>query len=576
MPLEQLGGRVISRSGRHSCRLARAWSCDALRHALLVDGYEYVAGVPGDVSSSGQQLVRALRCEAAHGTRHREDLTASDKSRFDGMHRTSAPSRLDDNNDLRERGDDPVAEREPPGLGARAQGSLGGERACTRDAIGEMAVPTRVVHVDAASDYARWSGTPRRDRSEGTFVRRGVDPGCQAGDHADACLSEASAELRGNLGAVVGGAPGADDRGRRTLAHTQLSAKEDHFRWLMVAQEAGRVALLPPAKDSDPALPKSQPALLDVDSPGSMRPLGGNLSSVLGTRPGIAWFAAAVPSRERPHRVERVAHAGARLDQLLPDLQRLTLVKEHGQPLWGHQRQCRHRCRVLGVVLFPAADAGSSRSGGGGGGGESVRRPHAAHLPPLSKSWRPALISSAVAAASGVTSPALPARSSSVLATRLTRLRPRALRSPLSIRRSRSRCACRDNGATSFKQCAGMEELVGYPRALDSARAVATRSATTTEVSPAAPPNSSGVVGRPTDTWRSKRSSKGAERRRRYRSIWWIAQLHSPRSPIPPHGHGFIAATSRNEAGNSTVARARATRTTRSSSGWRSVSSTEG
>ena len=51
-------------------------------------------------------------------------------------------------------------------------------------------------------------------------------------------------------------------------------------------------------------------------------------------------------------------------------------------------------------------------------------------------------------------------------------------------------------------------------------------------------------------------------------------QWHPPGRLPAPHGHGFIAATSRNRAGIVADAAARAMRTTPSSSGWRSASST--
>ena len=60
----------------------------------------------------------------------------------------------------------------------------------------------------------------------------------------------------------------------------------------------------------------------------------------------------------------------------------------------------------------------------------------------------------------------------------------------------------------------------------------------------------------------------------RIRCTWYAPA--APGAPLPPHGHGFIAATSRNRAGYSTAERARLTRTTPSSSGWRSASSATG
>ncbi len=61
--------------------------------------------------------------------------------------------------------------------------------------------------------------------------------------------------------------------------------------------------------------------------------------------------------------------------------------------------------------------------------------------------------------------------------------------------------------------------------------------------------------------------------RRRYRVRATSLQRQAPRYTPSPHGHGFIAATSRKAAGKVTVPPARLTRITPSSSGWRNASS---
>ena len=91
---------------------------------------------------------------------------------------------------------------------------------------------------------------------------------------------------------------------------------------------------------------------------------------------------------------------------------------------------------------------------------------------------------------------------------------------------------------------------------------------------PTAGPMSSSTLGRMTGTRRSNRSTSGPDTRLMYRCRIASLHGHAPGFPPSPHGHGFIAATSRTLAGNATVALARLTRTTPSSSGWRRPSST--
>ena len=88
-------------------------------------------------------------------------------------------------------------------------------------------------------------------------------------------------------------------------------------------------------------------------------------------------------------------------------------------------------------------------------------------------------------------------------------------------------------------------------------RALATRAATTLVGSLATGEIKSVVFGRETETRRSKRSSSGPEKRRRYRARAASSQVHAPGVPSP-HGHGFVAATSKNSAGITTLVRARA------------------
>ena len=100
-----------------------------------------------------------------------------------------------------------------------------------------------------------------------------------------------------------------------------------------------------------------------------------------------------------------------------------------------------------------------------------------------------------------------------------------------------------------------------------AARAPATRRATAADGSPGRPESNSSGSGRLSGTTRSKRSSSGAEMRRRYRARVTALQLQAPGYTPSPHGQGFMAATRRKAAGNVTVPPARLTRITPSSSG---------
>ena len=88
-------------------------------------------------------------------------------------------------------------------------------------------------------------------------------------------------------------------------------------------------------------------------------------------------------------------------------------------------------------------------------------------------------------------------------------------------------------------------------RAAWRARAAAIRPATVADDSGGRPRRATAGATRSTATHRSIRSRSGPETRRRYRSGTPGGQLHA-RSAEPswPHGHGFIAATNVNRAGN--------------------------
>lgn len=90
--------------------------------------------------------------------------------------------------------------------------------------------------------------------------------------------------------------------------------------------------------------------------------------------------------------------------------------------------------------------------------------------------------------------------------------------------------------------------------------------------SPVGAPTSSAMENASNSTTkRSRRSSSGLDIWLWYRSTWSGVQWQGRRRS--PHGHGFIAPTSRNRAGKLMVRAAREIRTTPSSSGSRNASS---
>ena len=170
-----------------------------------------------------------------------------------------------------------------------------------------------------------------------------------------------------------------------------------------------------------------------------------------------------------------------------------------------------------------------------------------------------------------------PARSAIVRATRRSRSVPR----PLSPSRSASSIARRAATALSRQiDRSSRPDIRPFRRPLRRARwtlrARATRSATTAELSgSSAAMSAAGAHPRHRDPHvdpvaeRPRHPARVALRNLRART--GTVPVSSPASP---HGHGFIAATNWNRAGNVVARPTRATDTRPSSSGWRSASST--
>src|SRR5437763_3706105 len=292
------------------------------------------------------------------------------------------------------------------------------------------------------------------------MVRGAVDPEGEPGDDHDTRSGQLTAQLGGDLLAVVGSRTGTDDGDPGPTEDPQIATGEQHGRRLVIGRQHRRVAAVPKAMDG---------------------------------------------------------HAGG-------------AVCRQVQP--GHE-----------------TSEGASAS-------KATRSSRAAATCPAP------------------TTGGAPSRSANVRATRRTRCSPLALRVPERSRRSKNVSASLLSGATSSSRFAGRSAFALTPRTLASSRTRATRSATAALLSPAGPPSSSPTSGRASATRRSKRSSTGPESRRPYLPRAASEHRQAPGIDPSPHGHGFMAPTSRKRAGKVTLARARHTRTTPSSSGCLSASRT--
>ena len=126
----------------------------------------------------GQEGVRALRGRAANGARHGTHRHAPGERRVDGVTGAAAGPALDDDHDVAQRGEETVARREPPLLGADSGGRFGDDRAMLGHTCPEPGMTPRVGIVEAARHHC----DRRRARGARPLVRRTVDPEGQPGD----------------------------------------------------------------------------------------------------------------------------------------------------------------------------------------------------------------------------------------------------------------------------------------------------------------------------------------------------------------------------------------------------------
>ncbi len=162
-----------------------------------------------------------------------------------------------------------------------------------------------------------------------------------------------------------------------------------------------------------------------------------------------------------------------------------------------------------------------------------------------------------------------------VRATLRTRWYPRAVRSPRPSRRSRTALASVVKGACLSMRCGGSMAF-GVPcRSVARRRASVTRRAMDDDGSPGSPEIIPDIAGLARLMRMSNRSRSGPLNRRMYLCLICGVHVHDVTISFA-HGHGLLAPISRNRAGNVTEPRARATRTSPSSSGWRRESSSDG
>ena len=185
-----------------------------------------------------------------HRPRHGRNRAAAGGGGLHRVHGPAARVRLDDDERLTENGDHAVARREAPAVGAGAQRSLRQQHALLPHRLPELRVTRRIDDVEArghdsdrcaAGGRAAAVGGPAARRA-GAVVGRAVDAVGQTGDDRDPRLGQVMSQLGRHLPAVVGAAPGPDDRHPRRVENPDPAQAEQHGRRLGVAQQSGRVA----------------------------------------------------------------------------------------------------------------------------------------------------------------------------------------------------------------------------------------------------------------------------------------------------------------------------------------------
>ena len=303
------------------------------------------------------------------------------------MQRAAADVGLDHDHGFGQGGDDPVAHREPPGLGPGAQRSLGEQQAPLPYVVPEPGVAAGVDHVEPRSDDGhRWRG----DRGvERPGVGRAVDAQGEARHHGDARRGQVPPELAGHLDAVAGALAGAHDGDPPGRQRLRVAAGEEHGGGLLVVDEVGRIPGVAPDQDLDPGPPERLPGLAHVDPRRGPRPGGGHPVGIGTARLGDGRSAEGPAPQDDP-----------------PRLGRLPQPEHGGQPGRPHGRQ-------------PAEGRGPGAGRELVGSPEVGCRAHAAQL-----SWavtRSARSPRARATCSSSRTVGAPARSATVRATRRTR-----------------------------------------------------------------------------------------------------------------------------------------------------------
>ncbi len=152
----------------------------------------------------------ARRCRAGHRAGNRPERTAEGGGVTGGVQRTGPPARLQHDRGETGRRDEAVALQEAPLRRRRAAGQLRHHRALGDDPGQQGVVPARVEPVDTAGEEGhRLAGTRQRRP-----VRHPVDAVCRAGHDRVAAVDQARGRLHGDVFAVAGGSPGADQRDR--------------------------------------------------------------------------------------------------------------------------------------------------------------------------------------------------------------------------------------------------------------------------------------------------------------------------------------------------------------------------
>ena len=208
--------------------------------------FDQIAGVEDRERTVADQPVRAFRSLSIDVTRHGEDGDAVLGCLECGDQRSARDPSLNNNHRRREPGNDPIPQREPPGVRSAPRGILGHDRSPEfEDLVAETPVLPRIRHVDPATKHGDATAT----RCDHAAVCCAVDTPGEPGNDGPPCLGDRNTIGIGELEAV-GGAPARTDDANAGDGR-KLSTNEQQVRPIFESFEVGRIGRLSTPNDSD-------------------------------------------------------------------------------------------------------------------------------------------------------------------------------------------------------------------------------------------------------------------------------------------------------------------------------------